>query len=286
VINLVRSEILKIRTTNTWWLMMLGLAVITGLALWLNIFTANDSLNLTAEPPDTAGLDEQTAADVQQQWELNRNIAFMASNVYTSGQYIGLLLAMLIGILVITNEFFHQTATPTFLASPRRENVIAAKLGGALTWGIAFGILTTVLSVIAGATFFSIKGVGTQLDNTDVLIAIALNLMAFGIWAVFGLGIGTLLKNQIASIVVALVLYLVAQTVVTGLLYGLSQWLDQDWIQSVNYYLPSGASSVMTSAVKLAPEAPPWWAGALTLLAYGVVTAAIGTLITKRRDIS
>jgi len=286
VINLVRSEILKIRTTNTWWLMMLGLAVVTGLALWLNIFTANDALNATAEPPDTSGLDPDSAAEMKQQWELSRNVAFMASNVYTSGQYIGLLLAMLIGILVVTNEFFHQTATPTFLASPRRERVIAAKLGGALTWGIAFGILTMVLSVIAGATFFSIKGVGTQLDNPDVITAIALNLLAFGVWAVFGLGIGTLLKNQIASIVVALVLYLVAQTVVMGLLFALSNWLDQEWIQNVNYYLPSGASSVMTSAVKLAPEAPEWWVGALTLLAYGAVAAALGTLITKRRDIS
>lgn len=286
MINLVRSEILKIRTTNTWWLMMLGLAVVTGLALWINIYTANDGLNATAGPPDTTGMDDQSARQVTEQYALNRNVAFMASNIYTSGQYFGLLLAMLIGILVITNEFFHQTATPTFLASPRRERVIAAKLGGALTWGITFGILTTVISVAAGTVFFAVKGVDNGLGNIDVFKAILLNLLAFGIWAVFGLGIGTLLKNQIGSIVTALVLYLVAQSVVLGILFFLSEWLDKSWILRVNYYLPSGASSVMTSAVKLASDAPPWWGGALTLLAYGAVAAAIGTLITRRRDIS
>ena len=31
---------------------------------------------------------------------------------------------------------------------------------------------------------------------------------------------------------------------------------------------------------------PPWWVGALVLIGYGVVAGVIGTLITRKRDIS
>lgn len=285
MIGLYKSEMLKIRTTNTWWLMMIGLAVATGLALVLNLFQANEGLTSTDPPPDTTGQDSLEAQQTQNQFALSRSAAWLASNVFTSGQYFGLLLAMIIGVLVVTNEFFHQTATPTFLTTPKRERVIAAKLGGALTWGIAFAMVTTVISIAVGSIFYAIKGFESQLGDLDVVKAILLNLLAFGVWAIFGLGLGTLLKNQIASIVVALILYLIGQTLVTGVLYLLTLWLDQDWILKINYYLPSTASTIMTSAVKTAPDAPAWWGGMLILLAYGAVAVGLGTVFTKRRDI-
>lgn len=286
MIGLLKSEFLKVRTTNTWWLMLLGLVVATGLALTINCITANDSLNSTSTPPDVTGMDEQSARLTLEQYELQRNVSYLASNIYTSGQYIGLLLALIIGVLIVTNEFFHQTATATFLTTPRRTRVIAAKLGGALAWGIAFGLVTTVISIAVGSIFFAAKGVDNQLGDFDVVKAILLNLLAFGVWAVFGLGLGTLLKNQIVAIVIALVLYLIAESVVTAILFGLTVWLDADWPLRISYYLPAGASRVMTSAVQVASDAPQWWGGALTLLAYGLVAAGLGSLITTRRDIS
>jgi hypothetical protein len=51
------------------------------------------------------------------------------------------------------------------------------------------------------------------------------------------------------------------------------------------YALPSAASSVMTSAERL-PDAPAWYVGAAILLAYGLVAAGLGSLITRRRDIT
>ncbi len=84
---------------------------------------------------------------------------------------------------------------------------------------------------------------------------------------------------------VALILYLIGQTLVTGVLYLLALWLDQDWILKINYFLPSTASTIMTSAAKIAPDAPPWWGGTLILLAYGAVAVGLGTVFTKRRDI-
>ena len=51
-----------------------------------------------------------------------------AANIYTSGQFFGVLFVSLLGILLITNEYYHQTATTTFLTTPHRSRVVAAKL--------------------------------------------------------------------------------------------------------------------------------------------------------------
>ena len=54
--------------------------------------------------------------------------------------------------------------------------------------------------------------------------------------------------------------------------------------------LPGVASFIMVSAERLqfGPDStgPPWWVGALVLLGYGVVAGVVGTLITRKRDIS
>lgn len=273
---LVRSEMLKLRTTNLWWTLLIGVVTFTGLALAFNLLQTN------------AILDDPTVAEEVggNQGALFGNQAYLASNVYTSGQYFGLLLALILGSLIVTNEFFHQTATATFLTTPRRANVITAKIVTAVAWGVVFAAVTTVLSVVVGALFFRGKGVDTLLGDGDVLKAILLNCLAFAVWAVFGLGIGTLLKSQIAAVIVTLALYLIGQTAVQIVLLVLDNQLNWHWALKLQYYLPAGASSVMTSAAKLAPDAPAWWGGTLILLAYGAVAAVLGSAITVRRDIS
>jgi ABC-type transport system involved in multi-copper enzyme maturation permease subunit len=269
VTGLIRSEILKIRTTNVWWIMLIAMAAFTGLALVVNCFSASNSLTQLQQQHQPAG----------------PHLAGLASAVYTSGQLFGLLLAMIMGILIITNEFHHQTATPTFLTTPVRAKVIAGKLVAALVWGAVFAAVATVISVIAGAIFFTSEGYSTSLGDWGVIKAILLNLLAFGIWAVFGLGLGTLLRNQIGSVVVALVLYLVAQNLVVALLAFLSDHFHNDNFLKAYFYMPSGASQVMTQSVDL-PHAPAWWIGAIVLAGYGIVAGLVGTAVTTRRDIA
>ena len=73
----------------------------------------------------------------------------VATNLYTSGQFFGVLIVMLLGAIMVTNEFFHQTATTTFL-------VDAAPGGGhpgqvrppRSCWALLFWLVTTVLNLI------------------------------------------------------------------------------------------------------------------------------------------
>ncbi len=283
MIGLIKSEVIKLRTTHVWWGMLLGVVAFTGLALLINCIQAHFAFdNPTAPSVDSGNSVQQQGA--QQAEQMASSVAAQAANIFTSGQFFGLLLAMIFGVLIITNEFFHQTATATFLTTPVRSKVVSAKLAAAILWGVIFGLVTAIISIPVGLAFLSSEGQPSHLGDSTVLKSIALNLLGFAIWAIFGLGLGTLLKNQIWAIVIALVTYL-GQLVLTGILIALATYYEAQWISDIQYWLPSGASGVMISAVDLT-GVPPWWAGALTLFGYGAVAAGLGSLITVRRDIS
>ncbi|HEV7823703.1 MAG TPA: ABC transporter permease [Mycobacteriales bacterium] len=266
---LVRSELRKVLTTNTWWLMLLGVVGFTAIASAFSLFFVNEALK-----------DPELGASLG----IGSDGAGLASYTYTSGQFFGTLFVMLLGALMVTNEFQHQTATPTFLATPRRVRVIGSKLITAVGLGAAFGLVQMLISVPVGAVFLSMKAVDTHLGDPTVLAALALNLLAYAVWTVFGVGIGTLLRNQIAAIVVCVVLKVVAEQILSLVLMLLSR-VAGDWVMDLAWALPSQASTVMTSATRL-PDAPPWYVGAAILLAYGLVTAGVGAAITRRRDIT
>lgn len=271
--RLVRSELLKIRTTNAWWWFALGALVWTLGALGVNLWLAHTVFT------DPEALGGQAPAGIT-------TTAYQGSNVYTSGQFLGLMFVMLIGILMVTNEFHHQTATATFLATPRRTVVIGAKLVAAVLIGTAFALAIMAIALTAGAVFFSAEGVGTLLDEWPVQRSILLNLLAFAVWSVFGVAIGTLITNQLFATLLAAGLYLLGTTLISWLFFLLSVWLDNEAVLEWQVIIPSIASQVMTSGGADIPGSPEWWVGALILLGYAVLAGTVGVLITRRRDIS
>ncbi|MBY8873471.1 ABC transporter permease subunit [Micromonospora sp. PLK6-60] len=276
--NLVRSEILKIRTTNTWWLFGLGTLVTLALAFLVNAVNANFSLT---EAPPTDGLSESQAAQI----EASASELYQAANLFTSGQYFGLLFVLLLGIIVVTNEFYHQTATTTFLTTPHRSVVVAAKLATAALFGALFWLVTTVLTVPATLIFFSAKGWDAHFGDWDITRALLLNLLAYVLWGIFGVGFGVLIRSQIGATITAVVLYLVGTTAANVVFFLLQQQFGWDWISRLSVIVPSTASQLMISGTEL-PGNPPQWVGAVVLITYAVVTGAIGTLIMRRRDIA
>jgi ABC-type transport system involved in multi-copper enzyme maturation permease subunit len=275
VTRLVRSELLKIRTTKTWWLFAIGAFVAAALAFLINAFAVAHSeihgQNVGGEnPPPPVNLDQ------------------LAVNVYTSGQFFGLMFVMLIGILVVTNEFYHQTATATFLAEPRRTKVIVSKLLAAIGFGVVYWLATTVLDVAFGSWYFSWEGVSNGLGHWPVTRGLLLNLLAYVLWAILGVGIGVLLRSQIGSTITATLMYTIGIYVVIGVLSLIHNfWIKQDWVLQIAVLWPSLASLHMISGLNIGevPD-PPRWLGAVVLIGYAVVAGVIGTMITRKRDVS
>jgi ABC-type transport system involved in multi-copper enzyme maturation permease subunit len=307
--RLIRSELLKLRTTNMWWIFLLTSLVFTGLAIWINLEqTDNDLTNHyeeynqgNATPP---GLTEEQKAEFEASQQQFRDeeaarvtkahaagqLAKYAANVYTSGQFFGLLLVMLLAILVITNEFYHQTATATFLATPKRTKVITAKLITSALAGVLFWLITTVISVGVGVLYFGAKDLTDSLGHWTAQQSILLNLLVYVLWAVFGIGIGVLIRSQIGATITAAVLYTVgtwAAIIVLTLIHELV--IKKDWVMESAVYIPPLASMHVVGglAVQLGEtDLPPRWAGALVLIGWALVLGTIGTLITRKRDIA
>ncbi|WP_405100279.1 ABC transporter permease [Micromonospora sp. NBC_01412] len=273
--NLVRSELLKIRTTSTWWifgLISLPLWILALLFNWLQ----TDAL--------ASGGFEDVPAEQADQIQAIQSADSLAANIYTNGQFFGLLIMMLLGIIVVTSEFFHQTVTTTFLTVPHRTAVMVAKLVAGAVIAMLFWLVTTVLNLVFGALVLNNVDVGTQFGSGAVWRAIGLNALAYLLWSVLGVGIGVLIRSQIGATVTGILLYLggsigaIAVLSILAARYG-------EWINKLQVAVPSLASSLMVSGAEI-PGNPPRWAGAAVLIGYAVLAGVIGALTIRRRDIS
>ncbi|GII21030.1 ABC transporter permease subunit [Planosporangium mesophilum] len=278
--RLIRSELLKIRTTHTWWIFALATVAGTAAALALNFLQAHLFLNATDDIASGSSPDQAQSIAAQSQ------VVTQAANIFTSGQFLGCLFAALIGILLITNEYYHQTATATFLTTPHRTTVVVGKLVTAVMYSAVFWLVSTAIAIPAGLIFFQAEGLPSHLGDWDVIRAVLLNLMAFAIWAVFGVGFGALIRSQIGATITVSVVYVVGFSAADLIFTLLHQWLQQDWIRTAQVIVPSTASQVMLAPVKLFPQSPPQWVGALVLIGYGLIAGLIGTLILRKRDVS
>ncbi|MFI6696002.1 ABC transporter permease subunit [Streptomyces sp. NPDC050433] len=293
MIGLVHSELLKLRTLRTWWIAgtaMAGVALLT--AVW-NSWQASAFLKPFDDYLEGAILtprEEMSAEQLESMsrlWETQSDVGRIAGTVYTSGQTLGLLLAGVLAILLVTNEYQHRTLTATFLAAPRRGRVVAAKLVAVVTASVALWLIATVAGLAVGAVFLTSQGVGLRLGDPDVVFAMLLNLAAYIVWGVFGFGLGVLIRSQTAATVTATALYFLTSVVVAfGFQVVHDLVLEEDWVLQAQVLLPGVASQVMTTPGELFAGAPAQWTGGVVLIAYGLLAGLAGTVLLRRRDVA
>ena len=272
--RLIKAELFKIRTTALWWIMGLALLPLYVASLLVNWAVAN-----AGAPPEGGVPDSQA-----EQIEATLQPINVATNLYTTGQYLGVLIVLLLSAIIVTSEFFHLTATSTFLVTPRREAVILAKFGAAIVVGLVVWALTTLLDLALVPLIMGSLELGSQLGEPAVWRAIALNALAFVLWAVLGVGAGVLIRNQLAATLILAVLYTIGSQAVGVIFFLLAENVAR-WIENLQVLNPTTASQLMIAGTEL-PGSPPRWVGAAVLIGYAAVTGTLGTLITKRRDIS
>ncbi|MFI5931626.1 ABC transporter permease [Actinoplanes sp. NPDC051494] len=273
--RLLRAELLKIRTTSTWWVFGLISLVLWALTLgfnWLSTYTLLDM--------DTTDM----SGDDVEQIRAAADVVNVAANLYTNGQFFGLLMVMLLAAILSTSEFFHQTATTTFLLTPRRESVVFAKLGAGVVFGVLFWVVTTLINLIVTPLVLTSLDTASQLGEGAVWSAIGLNGLAYALWAILGVGFGILIRSQLGATITLSLVYVIGSLGATTIFAVIGdRW--GDWFQELQVAIPSLASQLMVSGTDL-PGNPPRWVGAVVLIAYAVVAGAVGTFITKKRDIA
>jgi ABC-type transport system involved in multi-copper enzyme maturation permease subunit len=248
VSGLFRSEWLKLRTTRTPVWMTLAMLAIVGIG----------AATFAGGTPE---------AELQDQdW----------GESFAAAAGVATWFALLFGILLMSGEYRHGTITPTFLVSPRRERVLAAKVAVAALAGVLLAALAALVAVSIGIPWLSARDVSV---STGDLAQNGLTLaVSAAFWGALGVGVGALLRNQVLAVVLALVWVFLGETLVRAL-------LDLAGADAVGNYLPQAAVGTLIGADVGGDESPRLVAG-LVSLAYVVGTAALAFVVTTRRDIT
>src|SRR6266498_3831162 len=164
------------------------------------------------------------------------------------------LLTLVFGITAVAGEYRHNTITDTYLATPRRGRVIAAKFAVYTAVAAVFGLMLAITAVIATAVAITANGGSLDLSNSDL-------------WRTLAGGVAC---N--AAIAAALAWTALVEGLIGELISDLEPWLPF-----------AGAQ-----ALARMPGAPDisQWAGGLLLAGYAVVFAAIALTTSVRRDIT
>jgi hypothetical protein len=244
VIAQVNAELLKVRSTRTTFGLVAGMILLTLLIVLLTgLLTSAGDL---------------TAADKQR-------------SLFAPGG-VALIFSALAGVLLITSEFRYGTIRPTFLFTPRRSQVLSAKLSAGLVTGVVFGVAGVGLALGIGSLILSARGIPSVLDGGQFALLAGGGLAGIALFGAFGVGLGAILRNQVAAVITLLAW----DFVVNGLLFGLAP--------SVGRFMPTTAADALMG-LKTRHLLPPA-AGGAVLLGWTLALAAAGLLLTLRRDVT
>ncbi len=251
---LVRAEWTKLLTTRVWIGLLAGACVMAGgFAALLTGLAGQEG-----GPPPVGSPDYEALA------------LAVASNAAV--------FALILGIIGMTQEFRHRTATPTFLTTPKRGRVVVAKLVAYALAAVPFALAAVAVTVAVVVVYAGARGAAPSLtgENAEVLLSAGLAIV---VYAVIGVGLGALLRNQVGAIVGALVYLYVVEPLLSAF----------SATAAVYKWLPGGALEAMTTTFRgpqaVAPDLLERWQGGLLLLGYGLVAALVGTLLSVRRDV-
>jgi len=245
----LRSELLKQRTTRTILQLPLWMIGLIALVVLLHVF----SLNVTT----------LTSHDGQ-------------LKVLGWGTSVGALFAALLGALSITGEIRHGTVRPTFLATPRRGRVITAKLVASALAGLAIGLLAEALTAGLESAGLATRGIHIALTAGDYVQLLAGGALSAALWAAIGVGIGAIVRHQVGAVIGLCVWLLLIETTLIGN------------VPAAGKFVPGAGAGALAGAIqtqsasKLLAPAP----GGLLLAAYAAAAIAAGLITTERRDIN
>jgi ABC-2 type transport system permease protein len=247
--SLIRSELLKIRSTRMWWGLALGALAYVALSVVAQA--------LTPATEGVPGLDDPSAV----------------RNVWASAGAAGSVFTLILGIVGMTTEFRHRTVSSTFLVTPRRGRVVAAKMVAHAAVGLGIGLACCLLTAALAVPLLAARD-AAHLTTTTVLAILAGALVTLTLYAVMGVAIGSLVTNQVAAILGALVWLLLVESLLVTFLPEVGRWL------------PGGAASALRQTTAFRGDLLDPWAGGLLLLTYAVVLAALASRTTLRRDVT
>jgi ABC-2 type transport system permease protein len=182
----------------------------------------------------------------------------------------GAILVLVVGIIISAGEYRHGTAADTFLTTPRRSRVAAAKLTLGAGVGLAAGVITSLACVGIASLLYTVEGATFPFGDTEVWAILAGALAYTTLFAILGVALGVLIRNQVLAIAAALAWLAVIEHTLVTLVPDLGRWLP----------VAAGQAMVRTNLDDLLSPL----AATVLLTTYAAVIAAAGIRVAATRD--
>ncbi|GHC96397.1 ABC transporter permease [Nocardiopsis terrae] len=258
MIPLLKAELRKTFTTRVWWILLLAALAWTGLMLAGTFFVA--------------GMEHGPGRD-------SAEYGAMAWPQLANGTTF----ALVIGVLMVTTEYQHRTVNVTFLVTPERGRVIGAKLVTAALVGVGFGLTVAVLGGSAVAASILSAGGSLDLAANEVPRVVGGTIAAYGVYTMIGVGVGALVRNQVAAVVACLLWVFMVEPAFMV--------VPNEVVQTIGSWMPgiALASLYSTSSADFGFDPGqflPVWVAALALVGYAVLASLAASFTTARRDLA
>jgi ABC-2 type transport system permease protein len=239
--SLVSAEFLKLRTTRTAYGFLAAIVLLT-----LGVVAAN-----------SANVDLRTKADLEEA---------------LSGAGIAAALLLVLGIVATTGEHRHGTITSSLLASPDRRRLVGAKVIAYFLTGALLGIAAVLATFAVAIPWLSARDAPLDLlDAGDYLGLFVEGVAVSALSGAVGVGIGAIVRNQVAAVVGTLIYLFVLEPVI-GVISS-----------DVAAYTIGGSQSALTAAP--VEDALDPLVGGLVLAAWALGLSLAGAELEERRDV-
>ncbi|MFC8598491.1 hypothetical protein [Isoptericola sp. NPDC057191] len=301
-----RAELLKLRTTRTPWVVAAvadaGMVLTQVLTLVLprtlrtiEALSGSDAglhVGVQAPPDVTADVMSTLAAatDLGTPDAQRALLDLLGGGPGSGSSGVTALCMLLLGALAATTDFRTGGIVPTALAVPDRLRILAGKAGAtataALVVGAVLALVTAVGLVLAVTTT---PGAALAIGPGEALAVWARGLAVMVLLSWLGLGIGTLVRGQVAAVVVVVALSLVepmvqaAALVLTGGATTATSWLPI----TLGSLASAGQGAAQLFGATSDAGAGVGAAAALAgLLAWAAVLLVVAGAVFRRRDLA
>jgi ABC-2 type transport system permease protein len=262
MIRLIRVELLKLRTTR----LSYGLlATAAGLTALFSVIEASRAGTANgAGPLDTAA----------------------GLNAVIAGGVFALILAAVFGVTVSSGEFRQATATQTYLASPGRSRVLAAKAAAGAAGGAVFGLAGYAVTLAVGLSFVAARRYHVPIGDATLARYGLGHVVAAALMAAIGVALGSLIRSQLAGVIIVLIEAVVVESVLGGLFSSIQPYLPYTAATTLGGTALGGGAFGPAHGASTAATPLPFAAAAALLAGVAAALSVVAARTTVRRDIS
>jgi ABC-2 type transport system permease protein len=245
VIRALSAEVLKVRTTRTFWGLAGATLALVALAVVLPLAIEDD-------------------------FDAESDVRSLLSSAGASG-----LMMLVLGAVFSAGEYRHGTIAWTLLVTPVRLRVMSAQALACALVGAAVGLAATVFTAVVALPWLSAKD-AFSLSSGEVLGIFLGGILYSALAAAFGAGLGALLRNQVVAVVLVLVFLFIVDPALVALIDG----YDKYSLSGLGTSITGGSEEDFGGDDLL-----PVWAAALLWGCYTFVLVAAAAVLTSKRDI-